>query len=523
MTNLQVRFHEKFHGRGLYDCQKDLSEIFYNGYEIYMEFGGILDGWIDVMVSSPESSAAESAEWVEENILSAIYQLCSEPTGLPGVDLVMKIMRPCCLTASPIVPRRYRRDDQCVTEEMLIEGMEREEYNYKHSWPAIGDEQGQEILPRSCDDAMALIRPKTLECHFSVQRHELHRVCESFNVVDGNSGQRHRESGCENSAGSGGDRSEAPLDCDQPTNNVQKVGDLLTSSIHNLARKSDQISTGSFGDCSEAPFGCEQPPKYAQELADLMTRGFHDVCRKVDRNFRSINEMKEVANIQREEQRNAFARICSTLSSISVFATEQHSHRLPHRVLITERTPGSCQKLSFLIGLRAVELHLMCESRGCCHVVHGQKGKKLRLPKEESRHAWTLFKWTILAVTALLKTGCTISMGIHQLVPDLGGIVNWTSFVIGAVGDACLDFVDLEDLKRRMNNVGKDMFKDDGPEDGMQRQKAMEWLERILEGGAVDEVWERFDLRRVKYRDTGSVAWICSSCLKNSQLFVEPF
>ncbi|GBG63531.1 hypothetical protein CBR_g38599 [Chara braunii] len=473
---LQVRFHGQFHDKGIYNCKKDLCEIFSNGYEIYVEFGGSHDDWIDVLVSSSKAPPAESAEWVEKNILRTIYELRSEPTGLPGVDLVTKILRPLCVTASLIVPRRYRSDDQTVTEETLIEGMEREEYRYMHSWHAIWDEKGQEIVPRSCDDAMALIRPRTLECHLSIQKNNLNRVCESFGVQEGNSEQIWCEAGC----------------------------------------------NSSIGDCPDGLFGCEQTPKYAHELADLVTRGFRDVGRKVDRNFRSINEMKEVVNMQRDEQRNAFARICNALSRISVFATDQHTRRLPHRVYITQRTSGSRQKLSFLFGLTSVELHLMCECRDQFHVVDGQKGKELHLQEKERRHAWTLFKWTILAMTVLLKAGCAISMGLCELVPDLGGLAKWTSFVIGAVGDAGLDFVDLEDLEKRMNASGKDMFKDDDQEDGVTPQDAMDWLERILEGGA-SEIRERFDLRRVRYRDTGSVAWICSSCLKNSQLFVEVF
>ncbi|GBG63527.1 hypothetical protein CBR_g38595 [Chara braunii] len=258
---LQVRFHEKFHNKGVYNCKKDLCEIFSNGYKIYVEFGGIHDDWIDVMVSSPGVSVEESAEWVDKNILGAMYQLCSEPTGLPG--------------------------------------------------------------------------------------------------------------------------------------NVQ-------------------------------------------ELGDLVTRGVRYLAGKVDRNFRFISELKEEVKHLRKEQSNAFTRLCNALSSISVFAIEQHSHRLPHRVYITERKSGFRQKLSFLIGLKPVELHLMCESKDRCHVVDGQEGKRLCLQNEERRHVWTLFKWTILTVAVLLKTGCAISMGIHQLVPDLGGVANWTSFVIGAVGNAGL-------------------------------------------------------------------------------------
>ncbi|GBG72609.1 hypothetical protein CBR_g12182 [Chara braunii] len=456
----QVRFHEKFHDKGVYNCKQDLCEIFSNGYEIYVEFGGIHDNWIDVMVSSPGVSVDESAEWVDKNILGAIYQLCSEPTGLPGVDLVTKILRPRCLTTSPIVPRRYRSVDQTVAEKKLIEGMEREEYNYNHSWPSIWDEKGQEIVPRSCDDAMALIRPKTLERHLSTQKHELHKVCDSFHVVEGSSGQRQRESGCKN-------------------------------------------STASFDDHSEAPFECEQPTGNIQELGDLVTRGLRYLAGKVDRNFRFMSELKEEVKNLRMEQSNAFTRLCNALSTISVFAIEQHSHRLPHRVYITERKHGFRQKLSFLIGLKPVELHLMCESKDRCHVVDGQEGKRLCFQNEERRHVWTLLKWTILTMAVLLKTGCAISMGIQQLVPDLGGVANWTSFVIGTVGNAGLEFVDLEDLERRMNNVGKDMFKDDGPEDGVKRQEAMDWLERNLEGRAT-EIRERFGLTRVKYRGTNS-------------------
>ncbi|GBG63529.1 hypothetical protein CBR_g38597 [Chara braunii] len=448
---LQVRFHEKFHAEGNYSCQKDLSEIFYNGYEIYVEFGGIHDDWIDVMVSSPEVSVAEAAEWVDENILRAINQLCREPTGLPGVDLVTKILRPGCLTASAIVPRRYRSDHQTVTEDKLIEGMTREEYRYFHSWPAIWDGQGQEIVSRSCDDALVLIRPKTLECHLSVQKRELHRVCESFDVLGGNLERRWCEYGHKN-------------------------------------------GTGHFGAYSEASFECEQPTTTVEELGDLLKRGIQHLDEKANRIFRSINELKEEVKNLRQVQTDAFARLNSALSSISVFATQLHT----------------------------LELHLMCESKDRSHVVDGQKGKELFLQNKESRYAWTLFRWTILALTVLLKTGCAISMGIHELVPDLGDVTNWTSFVIGAVGNAGLEFVNVEDLERRMNAIGKDMFKYDGPEDGVNRQQAMDWLERNLEGGP-SEIRERFGLTRVKYRDTGAVAWICSSCLTKTGLRAEVF
>ncbi|GBG86060.1 hypothetical protein CBR_g40961 [Chara braunii] len=443
---LQVHLHQKFHSMGRYRCEKDLAWILFNGHEIFIEFGGIHDDWIDVMVFVEFGAMQRKrhpVDWVDENVLHSITELCHEPTGLPGVHLVIKILRPGCLKAHKILPRRYRDDRQTVTEEELLERIECEGSDYMHSWEAVCGAQGEEIIRASSDLAIELIRPRVLKY--------------------------------------------------RPLSRKMEVGG--TGTVSQGFRGSLQPS----GEPSHAT-NCTVPK--GENLVEIIEQGLESVIETVKENTRRVLERQD---------------------KLSNFVIEQHTHRLPHLLYVTEKkSSGLRKKMLFFIGLRTVELHLMCEYRGGIHFVDGQRGKKTRFEIDERRHFWTFFKWTLITLSVLVKAGFAVTSGVFQLVPDMADAANWTTFVIGELGTAAMDdLVDPEDLQRRMNAPEKDAFVGGSADDGIQRQQAVAWLDGILKGGDRREIRELFDLMQVRYRDTDSVAWICKSCWIKNRIALE--
>jgi len=95
-------------------------------------------------------------------------------------------------------------------------------------------------------------------------------------------------------------------------------------------------------------------------------------------------------------------------------------HQVPHIVLFTTDDASMKQTLitNLVPGMKALQLHLLCEYKTQVHIVEGQPGCEVIL---EGKHLETIhglvvegLKWVFLAI----KVGAHVTMGIGDLVPN---------------------------------------------------------------------------------------------------------
>ncbi|GBG87845.1 hypothetical protein CBR_g46001 [Chara braunii] len=180
---LQVRLHDQLKSHGVqYIIEKDLSHILVNqlGMEVFLEFSGIHDDWIDVMVRCSDDGLEHGRDWVDVNILREINDLCRDPVGLPGVELIVKVMRPECV--EHLVAREHRNEFQVVDEDKLLDGMLQFGVDYEHKWPDLNQGPAFRVLSKSTSGALDLIRPSVLKDSILRQREALRRLAKGFEL-----------------------------------------------------------------------------------------------------------------------------------------------------------------------------------------------------------------------------------------------------------------------------------------------------------------------------------------------------
>ncbi|GBG73147.1 hypothetical protein CBR_g12864 [Chara braunii] len=488
----KVRFHEQLNEEGQYDIERDLCHIIVNGLgiELFVELSNPPDNWIDILVRCEDCTSDASKAWVEQHILQEVTRLCSEPIGLPGVQLVIKIFRPECV--EQLVPRECRLSSQVVDETKILDGINQwgiQSVDYKYCWPELDPSRNCIGLPRSLSNGLDLLRPSTLRDSVIQQGRQLIQVNKDFEL--GPIGESRG-----NSWASGAAHAEAHC----------SAHDYLCCDNEGAVRG------------LPGPF-----QKMLQVILAKVDRVHLDVKRIGD----DMNNLKCAMKTLMRVQKEMFPSISRKLTDMSFLVMEKHKHRLPHLLFFSEKEGVKAKLATWFghpLGVRPLQLHLMCESRSEVHSVEGQPGKKVWIQEEEKPGVWVLLRATLLVMTTLLIAGCGTMAGIHSVVPDLTSLSrDWSPIIaarvagglaVGAYGadKEITDFKEslIKDFEERWKK-GTRMF-EDGPEDDIRRAEAFAWLERTLVGGKVD-IREKFQLSRVRYKDTSSIAWICDGCL----------
>jgi hypothetical protein len=102
------------------------------------------------------------------------------------------------------------------------------------------------------------------------------------------------------------------------------------------------------------------------------------------------------------------------------FLVKSSQHQVPHIVLFTTDDASMKQTLitNLVPGMKALQLHLLCEYNTQVHIVEGQRGCEVILEGKqwEKIHGLVVegLKWVFLAI----KVGAHITMGIGDLVPN---------------------------------------------------------------------------------------------------------
>ncbi|GBG88045.1 hypothetical protein CBR_g46414 [Chara braunii] len=491
---LQVQLHGQHEDCGEYQLAKDLIYLVVNGpgAEVYLEFSGFFGDWIDVMVKCPSDKFEDSKCWVEESIISNVHCLCREPTGLPGVSLMVKVIRPKCV--EELVPRQDRSESQVVGEQEILHILRKSGPKHYYVWPELRwGQQRERYFPReNGKKVFELLRPsvikETMETIIT-QGEELRWFVKELTQRQVAEGGLKPSSPAVERSRIGGVEVEVEGFLPEPS---QKSLSILLENMQGTLTRMMTVMT-----------------EMHRTQGEMFTR----ICSMLNDMHRTQGEM--------------FTRICGMLTNLSRLATEKHTHRLPHLLYFTEKV-GRVSRLAAWfgrpLGIRPFQLHLMCESRAKCHVVEKQPGLQVWIQERERENVWVLLRTTLLILTVLMVSGCGAMAGIHALMPDMSAFTSDWSIVVSAtatkdiatLGTSARDA--LNDFKDRLHK-GTRMFDDDLEAD-WRRGEAFLWLEKIL---SPHKIQEQFGLTCVKYTDNSSIAWICRDCFKEHHHEIERF
>ncbi len=175
---------------------------------------------------------------------------------------------------------------------------------------------------------------------------------------------------------------------------------------------------------------------------------------------------------------------------------------VPRIILLTTQDTSFKQKLitKLVPGMKALQLHLLCEYKGREHRVEGQAGCQVILQDENWKKVHELvvegLKWVFLAA----EVGAHIAMGLGNMVPnpkmEYGKAV--VAFGEGVLKDPPIDWAPVAPGKL----VRDEAFAIRTAE----RASAEQWLVNFLKD---KDILNKFGLQRVIYKDTGELEWIC--------------
>jgi hypothetical protein len=176
--------------------------------------------------------------------------------------------------------------------------------------------------------------------------------------------------------------------------------------------------------------------------------------------------------------------------------------QVPRIVLFTTQDASFKQKLirKLVPGMKALQLHLLCEYKGQEHIVEGQAGCQVILQDENWKKVHELvvegLKWVLLAV----QVGAHITMGLGNMVPnpkmEYGKAV--VALGEGVLKDPPIDWAPVA--------PGKLVRDEAFAIRTAKRASAEQWLVNFLKD---KDILSKFGLQRVIYKDTEELGWIC--------------
>ncbi|KAH9625686.1 hypothetical protein KSS87_008549 [Heliosperma pusillum] len=366
-----------------------------------------------------------------------------------GSVLIENIIRPECVRN--LTPPRYRKTQYLKLQNLkqaLLSGPADGMYDYQHTWSSVSD-LGKPVLKQGFDFARDLISDDDFKEVLERRYHDLYNLASELQVPPENgpnpNGSTHDEIDAQVEASLGG-----------IANGVEQVLQRLKIIQQEIRDLKQEI----------------------QGLRYYEHRLLIELHRKVDH---LVNY-----NVQIDERKvpNMFFFV----------RTENYSRRL-----VT----------SIITGMTALRLHMLCEYRREMHVVEDQLGCEMMQVDNVAVKCLAPYMTKFMTlITFALKIGAHLATGMGAMIPDLSrevGHLLGSSALTGAAGAATVGAfgvmaVGASTARHRSRDIQQDQ--------GLAQQWLLDFLrDRGCSTGR--DIAEKFGLWRVKYRDSGQVAWIC--------------
>ncbi|KAF4381233.1 hypothetical protein G4B88_015499 [Cannabis sativa] len=451
----QVHLHNKIMGLrnqhgATYSLEKYLISININGINIRVELGGQLGYYIDVLACSTKN-VTETLRLIHQLIIPAIYKLCQ------GITLAENILRPECV--QNLTAPRYRRTQfvslQQLKQALLsvpADGM----YDYQHTWDEVS-ESGRQILRAGFDLARDLLSDDDFREVLHRRYHDLYNLAVELQVSP-----ETNPDGTELQASSTGDENEK---VDPSLGGIAKGLEVVLQRLKIIEQEIRDLK---------------------QEIQGLR----YYEHRLLTELHRKVNYLTNY-NVQVEERKvpNMFYFV----------KTENYSRRL-----VT----------NMISGMTALRLHMLCEFRNEMHVVEDQMGcEMMQVDNMAVKSLAPYMSKFMKLITFALKIGAHLAAGMGEMIPDLGRAVahlSDSSLLYGAAGAVAAGAVGAAAMGRA---DGRNRSRYGDKRDIQQDLKtAQQWVVDFLRDRRCStgkEIAEKFGLWRVRYRDSGQIAWIC--------------
>ncbi|PON94116.1 hypothetical protein TorRG33x02_101550 [Trema orientale] len=433
-----------------YSLEKYLISININGIYIRVELGGQLGYYIDVLACSTKN-ITETLRLIHQLIIPAIHSFCH------GITLAENVMRPVCV--QNLTPPRYRKTQfvslQQLKQALLsvpADGM----YDYQHTWDEVMD-SGRPILRPGFDFARDILSDDDFREVLHRRYHDLYNLAVELQVSP-----ETNPDGTEQQALSTGDEHEK---VDPSLGGIAKGLEVVLQRLKIIEQEIRDLK------------------QEIQGLRYYEHRLLTELHRKVNylMNYNAQVEERKVPNMF------YFVR------------TENYSRRL-----VT----------NMISGMTALRLHMLCEFRREMHVVEDQMGcEMMHVDNIAVKSLAPYMSKFMKLITFALKIGAHLAAGMGEMIPDLSREVAHladSSLLYGAGGAVAAGAVGAAAMGRA---AGRSRSRAGDTRDMQQDLKtAQQWVVDFLRDrrcATGKDIAEKFGLWRVRYRDSGQIAWIC--------------
>lgn len=454
----QVHLHNKIMGLrnqhgATYSLEKYLISITINGIHIRVELGGQLGYYIDVLACSTKN-ITETLRLIHQLIIPAIHSLCH------GITLTESVMRPECV--QNLTPPRFRRTQfislQRLKHALLsvpADGM----YDYQHTWDAVLD-SARSVLSAGFDFARDLLSEDDF-------REVLHR--------------RYHD-------------------------------------LYNLAVEL-QVSPETNPDGSEQALSTGDDHEIVDPSLGGIAKGLEVVLQRLKIIEQEIRDLKQEIQGLRYYEHRLLTELHRKVNYLVNYNVQIEERKVPNMFFFVKTENYSRRLITTVIsGMTALRLHMLCEFRREMHVVEDQMGCEIMQVDNMAVQCLAPYMSKFMKLlTFALKIGAHLAAGMGEMIPDLSKEVSHLASspllfgaagtaAAGAMGAAAAGAVGAAAMGRNRSRAG------DTRDIQQELKQAQQWVVDFLRDRRCStgkDIAEKFGLWRVRYRDSGQIAWIC--------------
>ncbi|XP_028758510.1 protein TORNADO 1 isoform X1 [Neltuma alba] len=402
-------------------------------------------GYYIDILACSTKNLTETLRVIQQLIVPAIQSLCQ------GITLTENVIRPACV--QNLTPPRYRRT-QVVSLQQLkqallslpADGM----YDYQHTWSPVSD-SGRTILQAGFNFARDILSDDDFRQVLHRRYHDLYNLSQELQV---------------------------------PLENNQYGQDHAS--------------------------GLSEETQTVEPSIGGIAEGVEAVLQRLKIIEQEIRDLKQEIQGLRYYEHQLLLELHRKVNYLVSFNVQVEERKVPNMFYFVKTENYSRRLITTMIsGMTALRLHMLCEFRGEMHVVEDQTGCELmqvdnRAVRSLAPHVKNFMK----LVTFALKIGAHLAAGMGEMIPDLSkevahlagssSMAAGAAAAAGAMGAAALG------RRNRAAQGSRDVQQD--------LRAAQQWIVDFLRDRGCSsgkDIAEKFGLWRVRYRDTGQIAWIC--------------
>ncbi|CDY17332.1 BnaA10g09660D [Brassica napus] len=239
-----------------------------------------------------------------------------------------------------------------------------------------------------------------------------------------------------------------------------------------------------------------------------IAKGVEAVLRRLKIIEQEIRDLKQEIQGLRYYEHRLLIQLHHKVDYLVNYNVQMDERKVPNMFyFITPENYGRRLITSIVPGMVSLRIHMLCEFRREMHVVEDQLGcDVMQIDNRAVKCLAPYMTGFMTLVTFALRIGANWAAGMGHMIPDLGHAIAHLatpSVMAGAAGAAGAVGVAAA--------LGRNRGRDRDIQEQEQRA-AQQWLIDYLREqncSTGKDIAEKFGLWRVRYRDDGSIAWIC--------------